>query len=568
MNEYYYMYYKLRKEFGKYPNFEDTDAKILGAIDADIDKEDQYVSQACHDFCFDNIAEMSEHGVNTERIKTKNRSMLHVEGGWPKEVDYTEAQETTKWRKRIEKDHNFTMAVKNLTAESEKAINQNNTMDLFEDYFADAEEADIVQTEILNARTLALFKDQVEDTRSVSRLSWHPEGPTRIAASYSVLRFQKMADDMPKVSFIWDVQNPNEPVSELRTVSPLICCSYQPRNADLLAGGCYNGAINFYDLRKGEQPCETTVVSKQHWDPVYELTWLQSKTQSECVTVSSDARCIFWDTRFLSEPVDECVLTDGAKEEPKRLGGVSLEWMQEAGPTKYLVGTEQGAILSLNKKPKKDVEVGTWFGLESKGGSGGHFGPVYSTKRNPHQVKYFLTVGDWRAQLWMEELKGPLLSTVYHSAMLSAGAWSPTRAGLFFVTRTDGWLDCWDYFYRMNEVALSHRVTDGDALTSLSVQNQGKLVAVGDASGQITLLELCEGMVHPGPNEKNVIAGMMERETKREKNLEQARKAASVGKKAEHKKIRSDAVNEEDLYSRAQAFFKDMNISEDHSSFT
>ena len=35
---------------------------------------------------------------------------------------------------------------------------------------------------------------------------------------------------------------------------------------------------------------------------------------------------------------------------------------------------------------------------------------------------------------------------------------------MFFVTRMDGVVDIWDYFYRQNEVAYSHkvRVTVGD----------------------------------------------------------------------------------------------------------
>ena len=31
-------------------------------------------------------------------------STRHVEGGWPKEIDYSEAQDTLKYRKRLEKD--------------------------------------------------------------------------------------------------------------------------------------------------------------------------------------------------------------------------------------------------------------------------------------------------------------------------------------------------------------------------------------------------------------------------------------------------------------------------------
>jgi fucose permease len=47
---------------------------------------------------------------------------------------------------------------------------------------------------------------------------------------------------------------------------------------------------------------------------------------------------LWWDTRKLSEPTDEVILSDGAR----TLGGSALEYNIEAGPAKYLVGTEQG----------------------------------------------------------------------------------------------------------------------------------------------------------------------------------------------------------------------------------
>ena len=50
------------------------------------------------------------------------------------------------------------------------------------------------------------------------------------------------------------------------------------------------------------------------------------------------------------------------------------------------------------------------------------------------------------------------MTTKYHSAYLSAGCWSPTRPGVFYVARKDGVLDVWDYFFRQNEVAYSHKV--------------------------------------------------------------------------------------------------------------
>jgi dynein intermediate chain 2 len=45
------------------------------------------------------------------------------------------------------------------------------------------------------------------------------------------------------------------------------------------------------------------------------------------------------------------------------------------------------------------------------------------------------------------------MQTRYHQSYLTDGCWSPTRAGVFFLTRIDGFLDVWDFYYKQNEVA-------------------------------------------------------------------------------------------------------------------
>eukprot|EP00397_Hematodinium_sp_SG-2012_P036277 GEMP01039144.1.p1 GENE.GEMP01039144.1~~GEMP01039144.1.p1 ORF type:complete len:503 (+),score=82.70 GEMP01039144.1:336-1844(+) len=487
MNDFEFIYMKKRKEFGRYCAFDDVEPKILGAIERNPDSADMFVEQTVLNITLDNNPPMSEHSVNTARVQTKNRGMNHQEGGWPKEIDASEAVDKDKWRRRLEKDPGFTQAVKNLCQTSVKFLEQNITMDLFEHYFLDEEAEPLVDN--LCMKTVALFKDPSDEKRSVTKIGWHPEGPTKIVGSYSNLRFQRMTDDMPLSSFVWDINERNLPLQELRAQSPIICCSYNHKNSDLLVAGCYNGILNFYDLRKGHTAIGKSVVETSHYDPVYDVVWLQSKSGYECTSVSSDGRLLFWDVRELGAPQDSCIMTDGAKDNAKVLGGVSLEWMQEAGPQKYLVGTETGIALACAKKPKKAVEVSSWYGLEEKGGHGRHFGPIYACKRNPFHPKFFLTVGDWSGRLWMEELKGPLITTPFVPTYLSAAAWSPTRAGVFFLARQDGYLDTWDYYYRMNEVVLSQKVSD-HALTSLNVQALGSLIAVGDADGCISLLQV------------------------------------------------------------------------------
>lgn len=561
MNEYEYIYMKKRRDFGRYCNFDDVDAKLLGTVERKPESGDMYVEQTILNVVLDNIPQYSEHSVNTARVQTQNQTMMHTEGGWPKEVDHLEAQDTLKWRKRLEKDPTFVNAVKQLTKLTEKCLEQNNTIDLFEHYFHMEEPEHLPEN--LTMKTLALFKDPAEEKRSVTKICWHPEGPTKLIGSYSNLRFQRMTDEMPMASFVWDISERNMPMTELRSGSPLICAQYNQKQPDFLVGGCYNGVLNYYDLRKGPAPVGKSAVEVSHYDPIYDVVWMQSKTFSECASVSSDGRLLFWDVRKMNEVMDECTLTDGGKE-PKTFGGVSLEWMQEAGPSKFLVGTEHGIILSCTKKPKKAVEVSSWFGQEEKGGYGRHFGPVYSVKRNPFHVKYFISVGDWCAKLWMEELKGPMLQTPYYPSFLSAASWSPTRAGVFFLCRHDGRLDTWDYFYRMNEVSLTQRVSDS-ALTSLSVQSGGAYAAVGDSEGVITLLQLCDGLVHPMPNEKNVIGGLLERETKREKNLDAIKKQGAGGSKrgGEEKGRGNISIDKNEYEEREKAFFAEVGMSGD-----
>lgn len=61
-------------------------------------------------------------------------------------------------------------------------------------------------------------------------------------------------------------------------------------------------------------------------------------------------------------------------------------------PTKFMVGTEQGTIITCNRKAKTPGEkiVASFTG---------HIGPVYSLQRNPAFPKNFLSVGDWSARV-------------------------------------------------------------------------------------------------------------------------------------------------------------------------
>ncbi|KAJ3118551.1 Dynein intermediate chain 2, axonemal [Physocladia obscura] len=165
-----------------------------------------------------------------------------------------------------------------------------------------------------------------------------------------------------------------------------------------------------------------------------------------------------------------------------------------------MVGAENGSIFMCNKKAKNPSEKITHV-------YPGHHGPVYALQRNPFFTKNFLSVGDWKAQIWVEDIKSPIMSTKYSMSYLTDACWSTTRPSLFFTAKMDGTIDVWDYVCQ-------------SPLHSIKVQDHGKLIAATARDGTTTILELSDGLSRIQGSEKSIFSQMLEREAKREKTLE------------------------------------------------
>jgi len=79
----YLAYTKKRKEFGHKPEFGDTETKVIGFLPSNRNEDlgPNYVRRNPSFITIDNIPEMSEHVVNTERVTTIDQGMFHQEGG-------------------------------------------------------------------------------------------------------------------------------------------------------------------------------------------------------------------------------------------------------------------------------------------------------------------------------------------------------------------------------------------------------------------------------------------------------------------------------------------------------
>lgn len=533
-----YEYPKVRRDFGHHPNFNDFTPEAV-TIFPDQQLNNNWVPRLITTTDIDCIPPQALHEVNTERFVQVSKGTLHTDGAWPADVKTNDVNDRLRLLRRIKNEPHYQQAVQTLHKTALWTIQQNNTIDLYEDYFEAQEEIDVA-VPAQSAKTTCVFRDPNPVKRSATKISWHPEGPNKMAVSYAVLQFQAMPDNMALASYIWDVNKPNAPDSEILPTSPLTCLNYNPRSPDHIVGGCYNGLVGFWDLRKGSSPVAVSVVEKSHHDPVYDIVWIQSRSGNECCSVSTDGQLLWWDIRKLQGgPTDMMKLTGP---EGTTYGGTCIEYNTDAGPTRYLVGTEEGAVLLCDRKAKKDSEsqksIKTVFGSKS----GRHHGPVYSVVRNPSNPKFFLSVGDWSCKIWMEDQKNPIMTTKYDSSYLTAACWSPTRPGLFFTTKVDGTLEMWDFFHKQNDPTFSVKIGDS-SLCCIAPQAQGRLLALGAQDGTVTLLEISKALSQPQLNEKNIISAMLDRETKREKNLE----VRNLQRKREEKEKKSETSAKAEL---------------------
>jgi dynein intermediate chain 2 len=78
---------------------------------------------------------------------------------------------------------------------------------------------------------------------------------------------------------------------------------FNPKNSNIVVGGSNNGSVSFFDLSVGNasgtiRPVRTTVLEKSHHDPVYDVQWSTvGKSGSECFSVSTDGRILWWDMK-------------------------------------------------------------------------------------------------------------------------------------------------------------------------------------------------------------------------------------------------------------------------------
>ena len=559
-----FVYVKKRMEFGRPPEMEDAQFPLFNTASGGT-KQGSFkktIIQSSAVGLFDTSYKTSATEVNCEEIIRKDQGCTHVEGGWPKDVDRDDNEQKKRFLRKVERglvgknkhESQVSMleSIRTVAPHIQSAARQNNAIDVTEEYFEG--ESTHYTTEPPSATLTNILHDPSSVRRTVTNIDWSSDS-TRVAGSYAILNFQdeRLSKHVSCDSYIWSLERPNTPSSVLAGPSPLCCLQFNPRVPDTLIGGCYNGLVALFDTRrKDPKPVSQTLIDNSHHDPVYQVSWIQSKTGNMCASASTDGQILWWDIRRLQEPINSHKLED---ESGTVFGGSSMAYSMLT-PHKYLVGTEQGLVVSVNSKMRnKDRQMMVYDinnGNSSDGYTPAHYAPIASIERNPQVPKYFMTVADWTARIWCEDLETDLFATPFRTSYLSAGCWSPTRPSVFFLTRMDGTVEIWDIFDRQNEPVYSHSISDA-ALSSVSISRNGRSMAVGDENGKISILNLSDAVVQSRKSEKFALVNILEREVKREKALLlKARKSRASQSKKKPTRTASSAAKHSPKHKAAK----------------
>ncbi|XP_062715648.1 dynein intermediate chain 3, ciliary-like [Aedes albopictus] len=447
--------------------------------------------------------------VWTEHNSLVHTGTTHYEGGWPKDIDTHDEEVTARYRRKQEKSEAYLHQMKGLTKTMEHAILQNSACDIYQNYFEDIEQHELIEQ--FSSKTVHVYKDNLDVKRSCSYICWSEEGMHFASIHCNIGEMNNTVTD----SYIWDIENPNVPLQTLVPPYQARCLEYNFKDGCQLAGGLFSGQIAIWDIRVANEPVEITLREASHKDVVTKVLWTGTKTSNEFLSGSTDGRILWWDMRNLNEPYDFLNLApkDTQNVDPKRCFGVCAVEFEQTMPNKYTVGTENGLIYSCSRKYKTPADKIQALTIA-------HTGPVYSVERNPLFIKNYISVGDWQTKIWTEDCRdNPIVWTKEYAVQLTCGVWSPTRCSLVFICRMDGVMDAWDVIHRLDGPVLRIKLSDVPLL-ALRVHKSGKLIANGTEGGAIYLTEISDNLTFSSANDKPALSGMLEREMRRQRLLE------------------------------------------------
>ncbi|XP_030350409.1 WD repeat-containing protein 63 isoform X2 [Strigops habroptila] len=200
----------------------------------------------------------------------------------------------------------------------------------------------------------------------------------------------------------------------------------------------------------------------------------------------------------------------------------SLKGIQDIS-TDFFVGTEDGEIVYSDWKIEIENDLAIPVNQKHAQKHTVHTETINTLQRSPFFKDIVLSIGGRNFAIWKEEVTyGAILQSSCSSGRYTAGRWSLTRPGVFFIGRDDGNVDIWDLLKKTHEPSYFQNISESK-ITFISpwiASSKQHFLAVSDDLGVLHVLEICQALSDPSMNEHDSVLDYFEREVKYLKHCE------------------------------------------------
>lgn len=142
------------------PKFQDFDELIISIPNTKPLYKKKYKIVSPVETGIQNCIDIAGNYVTTDNPSLCAIGITHVEGGWPKDINRLDEEQTARYRKKQEKDEAYLTQMKGMIKACEHAIFQNNAINLYETYFDELETIDL--KEEYSSKTLNIYRDKTK----------------------------------------------------------------------------------------------------------------------------------------------------------------------------------------------------------------------------------------------------------------------------------------------------------------------------------------------------------------------------------------------------------------------
>ncbi|NXN55579.1 WDR63 protein, partial [Rynchops niger] len=255
------------------------------------------------------------------------------------------------------------------------------------------------------------------------------------------------------------------------------------------------------------------------WKPLIKINLCESDTNTEYSPVRISLRELHYHYKTsekvqslntLEVPAEESPYTEMSTPSSK-----NLKALQNIS-TSFFVGTEDGEIVYFDWKMEIDSDLANPVSQKQAQKYTIHTETINTLQRSPFFKDIVLSIGGRNFAIWKEGVTtGPILQSSCSAGRYTAGQWSLTRPGVFFIGRDDGNIDIWDLLKKTYEPSHFRNISKS-RITFISpcVASPNQHLAVSDDLGVLHVLEICQTLSEALRNEHANVLDYFEREVK------------------------------------------------------